>query len=187
MIYNPHAPDWHKIPPPDIGLGDYARAWIDMEPHVGTLATLARGCRTIVEFGIRGGVSTWALLNGLAADGELHGVDVVDVTGTLPSAVRDDPRFRFVLGDSLEVELPEHADLVMIDSSHEFTQTVCELRRAATLEPAVIACHDYLYEHTPQVRWAIDGYVAKGYLRDEPYRLDRVEPSRWGLAILVRR
>lgn len=186
--YNPHAPDWHKVAdiPADITLREYAAAWIDMAPHVGELQVYARGKRTIVEFGLRGGVSTWAMLSAMSDDGVLHGVDI-DGTAPLPPAVRDDPRFRFVVGDSLAVPLPEQADLVMIDSSHEFAQTVCELRRAASLGPEVILLHDYLYPETPGVRRAVDGYVAPGYIQSEPYRLDTVHPSRWGLAVLVHR
>ena len=188
MRYNPHGPDWHKVGdiPSDITLEKYARAWIDMAPHVGHLQELARGRRSIVEFGLRGAVSTWAMLDAMAPDGVLIGVDI-DADAPLPPRVREDPRFRFVVGDSLTVPLPPMVDLVMIDSSHEFAQTVGELVRAASLHPAAIACHDYLYRHSPQVRRAIDGYVAPGYLRDEPYRLETVHPSDWGLAVLVPR
>lgn len=190
--FNPHAPDWHRQEdiPPDITLSEYAEAWIDMAPHVKTLTALAADAKVVVEFGIRGGVSTWALLDGLPEDGRLYGVDI-DPNAPMPPRVKDDPRFTFLVGDSLKVKLPKRADLVLIDSSHEFTQTVLELQRAASLRPAMIVCHDYLYEHTPQVRWAIDGWTHPPYTEDHwsqvPYRLRRVEESRWGLAILVPR
>jgi hypothetical protein len=190
--YNPHHPDWHKVEdiPPDITLAEYAAAWIDMEPHIDTLAALAREAKVIVEFGVRGGVSTWAMLDAMPAEGDLYGVDI-DPNAPIPPRVIEDPRFGFVVGDSLKVALPEHADLVMIDSSHEFTQTVMELHRAASLTPSVILCHDYLYEHSPQVHRAVDGFVAPPYTDDHwdqvPYRIGRVEFSRWGLAVLVPR
>lgn len=188
MRYNPHTPDWHKVGdiPADITLEEYAAAWIDMAPHIGELAVYARGKRTIVEFGLRGAVSTWAMLDAMPDDGQLIGVDI-DADTPLPPRVTADPRFELRVGDSLKVKLPKHADMVMIDSSHEFTQTVCELRRAALLTPDLIVMHDYLYEQTPGVRLAIDGYVAPGYIVDEPYRLEVVHPSRWGLAVLVPR
>lgn len=190
MRYNPHAPDWHKASdiPPGITLAEYAAAWIDMAPHVGQLQELARGRRTIVEFGLRGAVSTWAMLDAMPEDGRLIGVDI-DVHPPLPPRVLRDEHFEFLHGDSLTAVLPEHADMVMIDSSHEFTQTVLELVRAASLTPGVIVCHDYLYRHTPHVRWAIDGFTADPYLPENApsYRLDRVHESEWGLAVLVPR
>jgi hypothetical protein len=189
IAYNPHAPDWHKRDdiPHDITLRQYADAWRDMAPHTEQLTGYARQARTIVEFGIRGAVSTWALLDGLPDDGTFIGVDI-DPDPPMPDRVRDDSRFRLVVGDAATVTLPvDHADLVMIDASHEFASTVAELVRAATLTPDVILCHDYLYKQTPQVRLAIDGYTGPGYLRDEPYRLERVHRSDWGLAMLVPR
>jgi predicted O-methyltransferase YrrM len=183
--YNPHHPDWDKIAPDTIGLEEYARAWIDMAPHVPTLKALAAESKVIVEFGLRGAVSTWAMLEGLPPDGHLLGVDI-DPNAPVPTRVRNDPRFNLVTGNSLEVDLPPTADLVMIDSSHEFTQTVLELARAATLRPRVIVCHDYLYAHTPQVKAAVDGFVMKGYLVEPEYRLAHVEASKWGLAVLER-
>jgi hypothetical protein len=186
--YNPHGPDWHKVGdiPPDITLEEYARAWIDMEPHVGHLQEYASDKRTIVEFGLRGAVSTWAMLDAMPEDGYLIGVDI-DPDAPIPPRVRNDRRFRFVVADTATAKLPKHADMVMIDASHEFAPTVVELVRAASLGPSVICCHDYCYQHTPQVRAAIDGYVGPGYLRDEPYRLERVHESPWGLAVLVPR
>jgi predicted O-methyltransferase YrrM len=194
MIYNPHAPDWHKEAPPDITLAEYAAAWIDMAPHIGELAVYARDKKVIVEFGLRGAVSTWAMLDAMPEDGRLIGIDI-DPNVRLPKRVRDDPRFHLIIGDATHAdrdepdydEIPSHADLVMIDAGHEFAETVIELVQAARLTPDVILCHDYLYQHTPGVRAAIDGYTAKGYLRDEPYRLETVHPSTWGLAVLVKR
>ncbi len=189
MIYNPHAPDWHKREdiPHDITLREYADAWLDMAPHIDHLQSFARDADTIVEFGIRGAVSTWAFLDAMPVYGRLIGVDI-DPDPPLPRRVRDDDRFRLVVGDAATVPLPvEHADLVMIDASHEFVATVRELERAATLDPKYILCHDYLYKQSPQVAAAINGYSMAGYLRDEPYRLTTVYQSQWGLAILERR
>jgi hypothetical protein len=187
--YNPHAPDWHKLAdlPSDITLREYADAWLDMAPHIDDLARYARGKRTIVEFGVRGAVSTWAMLDAMPEDGHLYGVDI-DPNAPLPPAVREDPRVHLIVGDAATVNLPvDRADMVMIDASHEFAPTVAELVRAATLSPDVICCHDYLYRQAPQVRLAVDGYAGPGYLRDEPYRLETVHKSAWGLAVLVPR
>jgi hypothetical protein len=112
----------------------------------------------------------------------------IDPFAPIPPRVRQDPRFHFICADTATVKLPYAlADLVMIDASHEFAPTVIELVHAARLRPDVILLHDYLYDQTPGVRRAVDGYVAPGYLRDEPYRLQTVHQSRWGLAVLVPR
>lgn len=182
--YTPHGPV-----PADMTLERYAAAWVDMEPHIHELGVYARGKRVIVEFGLRGAVSTWAMIDAMPADGRLIGVDI-DGGVPIPPRVREDPRFELVVGEAATVKLPvRHADMVMIDAGHEFTDTVLELVRAASLGPEVICCHDYLYEPTPGVRRAIDGFTGPGYLRefDSPYELRFLHRSRWGLAVLVRR
>ena len=187
--YNPHTPDWHNRQdiPPDITLREYADAWLDMAPHIEQLQDYARGCKTIVEFGVRGAVSTWAMLSTMDPKGKLYGVDI-DPDPPLPPAVAGDARFHLIVGNAGSVKLPvKRADIVMIDASHEFTATVAELVRAASLTPDFILIHDYLYRETPQVKMAVDGYDHRGYLRDEPYRLSHVFKSHWGLAVLVPR
>jgi hypothetical protein len=189
MRYNPHTPDWHKREdiPPDITLREYADAWLDMAPHIEQLQDYAKGCETIVEFGVRGAVSTWAMLEAMDPAGKLYGVDI-DPDPPLPPKVCDDPRFRLIVGEAATAKLPvKRADIVMIDASHEFAPTVAELVRAASLEPLFILCHDYYYRETPQVKLAVDGYSMPGYLRDVPYHLAHVHRSNWGLAVLVPR
>ncbi len=194
--FNPHAPDWDTTAPPGITLREYADAWLDMAPHVEQLVALAATRSVIVEFGVRGAVSTWSLLEGMPTEGRLISVDIIpdrrwyddhqpDWNGyvlPVPARVREDPRWTLIIGDSVKVALPEHADLVMIDSSHEYAQTVAELHVAAGLTPSCIVLHDYLYAETPDVRRAVDEFIAEG-----DYRMRVLYPSTWGLAVLVPR
>jgi predicted O-methyltransferase YrrM len=166
---------------PGLTLEEYAERWVDMAPHLETLTMLAGRAKVAVEFGVRGGVSTWALLNGLPADGQLISYDIDECCReTCPPQLFEDPRWEFVIGDSLTADLPSRADLVMIDSSHEYDSTCVELQRAAGLTPSVIVLHDYYDPPHPGVRRAVDEFVA-----DSAYRIERVEDSQWGLAILV--
>jgi hypothetical protein len=166
---------------PGITLTEYAAKWVDMAPHIDALTRYAAAEETsIVEFGVRGGVSTWAMLKGLPKDGVIYAVDNdPDVYEMVPPWVRDDPRLSLVIDDDLRADLPEHADLVMIDSGHEYEQTLAELARAQALGPEVILLHDYLYADTPGVRQAVDEFTGR---RD--WRLATVHPSQWGLAVL---
>lgn len=160
---------------------DHARSWGDMVPHVATLTALASEARTIVEFGVRGGVSTWALLDGLHPDGSLTSVDIdPDCLDRVPARVSGDPRWVFIIADSTAPinDLPPHADLVFIDTSHEYHATIHELDIARRLNAAVIALHDY---NLPDVSDAVHGF-----LRRQPHYTLTVEPSEWGLAVLRR-
>lgn len=133
-------------------LQSWADEQVDMAPHYRTLTRYALECISIVEFGVRGGVSTWALLDGLPADGLLYSVDVIDCI--VPPRVSADPRWFFFVGDDLDPviqrKLPKLADLVFIDTSHTYEQTVGELAYAATMRPARIVMHDYVMEPVAQ-------------------------------------
>jgi predicted O-methyltransferase YrrM len=161
-----------------VNLHEFAVEWVDCAPHYPTLITLAREATTVVEFGVRGGVSTWALLDGLPEDGRLYSVDIDNCV--VPPRVSGDPRWTFLVGDDLDpaiqAQLPERADLIFIDTSHEYDQTVAELTYALTFEPARIALHDYELD---AVRRAVDEFcVAQGW------HVATRERSQWGFVVL---
>ena len=128
-------------------LHQWAADQVDMAPHIATLTRLARKCQTIVEFGVRGAVSTWALLDGLSETGQLYSVEI-NGNHQMPPRVTGDPRWTLIIGDdtdpAVQRQLPDHADLVFIDTSHEYEHTCVELAFAQTLSPARIVLHDYV-------------------------------------------
>jgi len=161
-----------------VDLDAYANEWVDCVPHYRTLTRLA-DVPVVVELGVRGGVSTWALLDGLPADGRLYSVDIIDCT--VPPRVSGDPRWAFLVGDDLDPEvqhrLPEHADLVFIDTSHTYEQTVAELAYTLTLTPARIALHDYALD---AVRRAVSEFCDR-----EGWHIEVNEQSQWGFVVLA--
>lgn len=175
-------PDDYELNVGPLSLDYHASAWVDMHPHIGTLAGLAADARSVLELGVRGAVSSWAILDGLPGDGHLVSVDAIDVVeeGLVPRRVREDPRWRFVIGDTLDplLPLPDSVDLVFIDAGHEYHETIGELELAERLGATVIALHDY---QVPDVADAIHGFKRRRY----PWHLT-VEPSTWGFAVLRR-
>lgn len=160
-------------------LAEHARDTVDMLPHLDTLTRLASRELVIVELGVRSAVSTWALLDGLPGDGELVSVDVVR-DERIPPRVANDPRWRFVEGDDRDPgvrrQLP-HADLVLIDTTHEYHHTLEELEWARTMKVPRILLHDWT---VPDVEDAVRGFIARS-----PYRLWFLEPSDWCLVGLT--
>lgn len=160
-------------------LRQWAAEQVDMAPHIDTLMRYAREARIVVEWGVRGGVSTWAILDALPYAGGLWSVDITDCV--VPPRVRDDLRWTFIVGDDLDpmvqAQLPRHADLVFIDTSHTYEQTAGELAYAATLTPARIIMHDFVME--PVARAAYEFMSRENWRlvdNELPYGLATLEP-----------
>lgn len=155
----------------------YATEWVDCAPHYPTLISLARQAKVVVELGVRGGVSTWALLDGLPDDGHLYSVDIIDCV--VPPRVSGDPRWTFIVGDDLDAKvqrkLPDEADLVFIDTSHTYEQTVAELAYFHKRTDK-IALHDYALD---DVKNAVDEFCVS-----EGWRITVNERSQWGFVVV---
>lgn len=170
-----------------MNLQAWAIANRDMVPHLETLTEYASHSQVIVEFGVRGGVSTWALLDGLPPEGRLFSVDIDNCRQTVPDRVRNDHRWTFLHGDDMDPAvqalLPELADLVFIDTSHEYAHTVLELGFALGLEPSWILCHDAEWPGVSQAMaefcadngWSISQFI-EAHDEKGPYSLAVLEP-----------
>lgn len=127
-----------------VELPSWAHQNRDMYPHLEALTGFAAEAGSIIELGVRGGVSTWALLDGLPENGRMWSVDI-DLC-VVPPRVSLDARWTFILGDDtdpyVQDDLPRQADLVFIDTSHEYEHTVTELLFALTRIPKRILLHD---------------------------------------------
>lgn len=101
----------------------------------------------IVELGVRAGYSTSALLAAAHRKaGMLWSVDIGDIY--VPPAWHDDERWRFRRGDDLDPQvqrlLPKGIDVLFIDTSHDYSHTLAELRTYAPRiwRDGVILLHD---------------------------------------------
>lgn len=161
-------------------LDHFAYDQVDMAPHVRTLTRLAREATTVIEWGVRAGVSTWAILDGIPDDGHLYSVDINPCI--VPRRVSEDPRWTFIVGDDLSDEvhdqLPERADMVFIDTSHTYEQTVAELVLADFYEPARIVMHDFVMEPVERAaREFCEMYGWHVVANELPFGLATLEPA----------
>ncbi|HEY5996455.1 MAG TPA: class I SAM-dependent methyltransferase [Candidatus Deferrimicrobiaceae bacterium] len=184
VIFTESAP----IPPaPD--LATWAGYSVDMVPHVDQLREYARDAKKILEFGVRSGVSTLALLEGLPPDGTMVSVDVdISMIHYMHFRMLADPRLTLIFGHDRDVKVmafyPELPDILMIDADHTYDSTLAELRIGAYLGARRIILHDYLYgssEPACKVKEAVDEFVATG-----DYEWEALHQSKWGLAVLRR-
>lgn len=141
----------------------------------------------VVELGTRTGVSTTAWLYALAqTDGRLTSVDI----DARPD-IGDFDHWTFIQGDDLDpyvVSQLERADIVFIDTSHHYEQTLSELHvyRWLVRPGGRIVCHDTQLERPEgaparprfPVRTAIIEFCAEEGLTWSEY------PDCWGLGVI---
>jgi predicted O-methyltransferase YrrM len=162
--------------------------WSDIRDHLPLFYSLVvtRKPRIVVELGTRGGVSTVAFLLALSRVGAGHlyscDVDACGSARTKAESLGLAPFWTFRQGDDLDwPDCPTPIDVLFVDTSHTYEQTIAELRAfAPRLAPdGVILLHDT--ESFPAVRRAIQEFApANGW------QADYLKASN-GLGILTRR
>lgn len=102
----------------------------DIHEHLPTLHDHASiGNAVIIELGVRSGESTFAFLAAIEAHGGTLWSCDTDAPRFLPNVSPVAPFWTFVQGDDLSrwSEAPNDVDVVFIDTSHTYNQTVAEL------------------------------------------------------------
>lgn len=124
----------------------------DINEHLLLLYSLALGCESVTEFGIRYGASTTALLAamsmrkrmGLAAS--YLGYDVnpsfIEIAGDLFQMCPNDLSRTAVVGNSMTIRPVPPTCLLLIDSQHEGEVVYRELERHASFAKRYLVFHD---------------------------------------------
>lgn len=122
------------------------RTQSDINEHLPTLRCYASKCESVTEFGVRGIVSTWALL--AAKPKRLTSYDYVhpkqfggDIEKVCAAAKEIGTQFSFHIGDTREIEI-EPTDMLLIDTLHTEPQMRSELARHSSKVRKFIAMHD---------------------------------------------
>jgi predicted O-methyltransferase YrrM len=114
----------------------------DINEHLPTLFELAKKCKTIIEFGVRDVVSSFAFA--AASPEKLTCIDIKkssNVDPFLSLCKQDGVNVEFKEISSLEVEVDE-VDLIFIDTLHDYHQLRQELERHGNKAKKYLAFHD---------------------------------------------
>lgn len=158
----------------------------DINENLPILKKHAQDCDMVVELGVRGIVSTWALLAGRPK--RLLSVDIVHPSehgGSLAevykAAGEEGIEFTFSLKSSLEIELPEH-DFLFIDTIHTREQLSQELERHASKVKKYIAFHD---THIPELPEMIECIL--DFIQQNPeWKMIEDHPNNNGITVISR-
>ncbi len=135
----------------------------DINENLPVLKKYAEQSESIVELGVRGIVSTWALLAGkpkvlISVDLEhpsFYGGDIWEITD---AANEQDIDFSFIQNDSLKIVLPE-VDMLFIDTLHTYAQLTAELERHHSKVKKFIAMHDTAIPDLPEMTQAVNDFL----------------------------
>lgn len=109
-----------------------------ISPHLPRLRSLAQGLDVAVEFGVKRGASSSALLLGAAV---VLSYDVVATAQARELQAIAGPRWHYVIEDSRKADVPA-CDLLFVDSLHTFQQTKAELEAHADKAGRFLVFHD---------------------------------------------
>lgn len=113
----------------------------DINENVHELYELAKECKTVVEMGVRTGVSTRAFLN---TDVKLLSFDIMldsNVQKLFDIAKQQGKSVEYIQADVLDIEI-EEVDLLFIDTFHVYNQLKQELNLHGNKAQKYIAFHD---------------------------------------------
>lgn len=150
----------------------------DINEHLPTLYTYATECEIILETGVRGCISSWALVHGLLNNNSdkkaiiLNDIfpcnidELLENTNNLPIFVQ----YKWV--NNLQLELPYNVDLIFIDTWHVYGQLKRELDKFSKVTNKYIIMHDTTVDEwegeSIREHYDVDAQVKfSGFPRDE--------------------
>ena len=133
----------------------------DINEHLPTLFKYATECESILETGVRGVVSSWALSYGLLLNGSSNKTilfnDIVpcDMKEIIDHLEGLDIKISKEWKNNLEMKLNQNFDLVFIDTWHVYGQLKRELEKFAPITNKYIIMHDTTVDefYGETIRW----------------------------------
>ena len=170
-----------------------------MAHHMPALRKLAEQCAVCVEFGVRSGPSTLALLCGTKGSVVSYDVERVPQWHDPIQAAAGDRWTLRIQPSETATDVPE-CDLLMHDSFHNYSQVDLEMKAHATKARKFLVFHDTIacavkgegitggyhpahYADQRGIRLAIDELM----IRDPSWHIYSHDPESNGLLVLARR
>lgn len=157
--------------------------WSDVKEHLHFLCKEAASAKFVLELGVRNGISTAALLNGV----KVNGGHVWSVDKESCDVYPGDPDWTFIQADSCDKQtliasgVPKELDFLFIDTEHTEERTSKELKLYVPMVKSggKVALHDvYDMSTFPGVLSAVAEYCNEHDLEF------RVYPKSYGLAVI---
>ena len=120
----------------------------DINEHLPTLYRYARECESIFETGVRGCISSWALVKGLLENEKpeknlfLNDISPCNISELLDSTKNLPINIEYKWINNLQLEIPYSVDMTFIDTWHIYGQLKRELEKFSKVTNKYIVMHD---------------------------------------------
>lgn len=154
----------------------------DIQRHIPRLRNLALECSSAVEIGIRGMVSSWGILQGLA-ENQFSNCRYIGIDIAMPPldslqlarklAKENGISYEFWKKNDMTIDIPP-VDMLFIDSLHTYCHLSYELEKFAPKVSKYIAMHD-----TSEPWGGLDDFEYTGNRSEYPKWIDRNKRGLW--------
>ena len=120
----------------------------DINEHLETLSKYASSCNSIFETGVRGVVSSWALLHGISKNGSniktfvMNDIEMINTSSIRKVMDKLNIDGEFIKGNNLDLNLKQNFELIFIDTLHVYGQLKRELEKFSKVATKYIILHD---------------------------------------------
>lgn len=156
----------------------------DINEHLPILFNYATKCESIIECGVRGCISSWALTNGLLNNNKstkkllLNDLDECNISQLLHFTKDLDINIEYKWINDLELNVNENVDLVFIDTWHVYGQLKRELAKFSKITNKYIIMHDTTVDefYGETIRCNMD---AKQQSLDTGFHIEEIKCGLW--------
>jgi len=120
----------------------------DINEHLPTLMKYATECESVIELGVRGCISSWALLKGLLNNNKnkksilLNDIEQCDINDFLRITKDLDVDVKYEWINDLNLTIDSNVDMTFIDTWHVYGQLKRELDKFSKITNKYIIMHD---------------------------------------------
>lgn len=138
------------------------------------------GVKTVLELGVCTGISARAMLGALGEEGQMWSIDIQSWEPHMTEIKNKYPKWDLTICDDMQAEWNREVDLIFIDTSHLYEQTLKELDKFSPFAKHWIFLHDT--KSNPRILDAIKTFLSTN---------DHWMFGEWahchGLAVLMRK
>lgn len=156
----------------------------DIYEHLPTLYKYATECESVIELGVRGCVSSWALLNGLLNNNKpkkylfLNDISECDINELLNNTNDLGVDIKYEWKNDLELDIKTNVDLTFIDTWHIYGQLKRELDKFSKVTNKYIIMHDTTVDEI-EGETIRNGWNAEEQSKTSGYPIEEIKCGLW--------